>query len=423
VSGFAAEALELLLCRPAQLGRWSGFTRLTDDLHGQWIRQMLSSGEDLTLLADRGSCKTTCLSVAIAILMVTDPEKNILFLRETDEDVTEVIRQVRGILMGSAMRALSREIWGGSGVRLLRSTMSELTADCYASPRGAVQLLGQGIGGSLTGKHADLIITDDIVNLSDRLSAAEREHTRSIYRELQNIRNPGGRIINTGTPWHPEDAIAGMPNPERWDCYRTGLLTADQLDELRRSMPPSLFAANYELRHIASEEALLDTPPRFTDDADLLRDGIAHIDAAYGGADGTALTIGAVRNGQAVLYGRLWQAPVDRVLDEIIRACDRLMAAPIYCETNGDKGWLARELRSRGLSVRPYHESMAKPLKIAAYLRRQWPNTLILRETDHDWLAQLMDYSDRAAHDDAPDSAACVLRLLDRQLRSENEAE
>lgn len=63
-------------------------------------------------------------------------------------------------------------------------------------------MLGIGIGGSLTGKHADIVITDDIVNLRDRMSAAERERTIAVYRELQNIKNRGGRIINTGTPWH-----------------------------------------------------------------------------------------------------------------------------------------------------------------------------------------------------------------------------
>lgn len=45
-----------------------------------------------------------------------------------------------------------------------------------------------GVNGSLTGKHYDVIFTDDIVNLKDRTSRAEREHTKSVYMELQNIR-------------------------------------------------------------------------------------------------------------------------------------------------------------------------------------------------------------------------------------------
>lgn len=178
---YRKEALELLLTRPALVGRLCGFDRLTDGLHGEWLRRMLHARDDMTLLAHRGSYKTTCLSVAIAILMVTRPDSNLLFLRKTDEDVCEVLRQVKGILNSEAMGCLTEQLWGRP-VGFLRATAFELTADCYASPRGAVQLLGQGIGGSLTGKHADIIFTDDIVNLQDRLSPAERQRTRSIYR-------------------------------------------------------------------------------------------------------------------------------------------------------------------------------------------------------------------------------------------------
>ncbi len=413
MSSYRTEALELMLRQPAQVGRWCGFTRLSDGLHNDWMRQMIGGTGDLTILAHRGSYKTTCLTIAIAVILCTSPMSTVLFLRKTDDDVCEVLRQVKGLLSHGVMRYLTLQLYGAP-VQVTRSTASELSTDCYCSPRGAVQLLGQGIGGSLTGKHADIIFTDDIVNLSDRLSPAERERTRSIYQELQNIRNPGGRIINTGTPWHPEDAISLMPQPQRFDCYRTGLLSAEQLDTLRASMAPSLFAANYELRHIAQEGALLTTPPRFCEDETMLRDGIAHVDAAYGGEDYTALTCARMRGDSVYLYGRLWRRHADDVLDDIRAECERLLTGPIHCEVNGDRGYLAREMRARGMEVRTYSESMSKPVKIAAYLRKWWRQTWIVRGTDEEYLRQLMDYSDHAAHDDAPDSAACALRILDR---------
>lgn len=414
MTGLEAEALKLLTQQPAQIGRWCGFTRLTDELHGSWMRQMIGGQQDMTILAHRGSCKTTCLTIAIAALLCVQPDKTLLFLRKTDSDVTEVIRQVKGLLMTEAMQTLTEALYG-SPVQVIRSTASELTTDCYASPRGAVQLLGQGIGGSLTGKHADIIFTDDIVNLQDRLSSAEREYTRGIYQELQNIRNPGGRLINTGTPWHPDDAISLMPGVQRFDCYTTGLLTNEQIDALRSAMAPSLFAANYELRHIASEGALLTTPPCFFEDVALLRDGFAHVDAAYGGSDFTAFTAGKRVGDELLLYGRLWRAHVDAVLPQIQQLCDKLMVSPIYCETNGDKGYLTREMRTRGMLVRPYAEHMAKGIKIATYLRKYWPVIRFHRDTDAAYIRQLMDYTDAADHDDAPDSAACLLRLMERR--------
>ena len=193
------EALELLVRRPAQVARWCGLTLLTDELHGPWMREMIAGREDMTLLAHRGSYKTSCLAVAMAVTMVVHPMRNMIFLRKTDGDVVEIIRLVRQILESDAMRCLSEKLWG-EPVCLLRADQYSLTCDCYAACRGAAQLLGQGVKGSLTGKHADLVITDDIVNLQDRLSPQERAHTRTVYQELQNIRIPGGRMLNTGTP-------------------------------------------------------------------------------------------------------------------------------------------------------------------------------------------------------------------------------
>ena len=262
----------LLMEKPAKAARLCGLTRLTDTLHGRWIREMVFGQEDMTLLAHRGSYKTTCLSFAMAVMLVVYPRKNLLFLRKTDSDVLEVLRQVKLLLATDAMQELTGRIYG-SPVQVLRGDMWSVNTDCYAAIRGAPQLLGLGTGGSMTGKHADIILTDDIVNLQDRISVVERKRICGVYQELQNIRNPGGRILNTGTPWHPDDAFRLMPPPEKYDCYQTGLLTKDAIVKLRAAMSPTLFAANYELRHIATGGGLFEAHPPETEDPLLLRDG------------------------------------------------------------------------------------------------------------------------------------------------------
>ena len=408
-------ALALLMTRPAQAARLCGLERLTDELHGAWLEEMLCGQEDMTLLAHRGSYKTSCLAFAMAAMLLVYPRKNILFMRKSDEDAAEVIRQVKKLLRTDAMQHLSRLIYAAP-VEVNKSDMFTVETSCYQSMRGAPQLLGMGTHGSLTGKHADIIITDDIVNLQDRISPPERRRIRGVYQELQNIRNPGGRLINTGTPWHPEDAISLMPNIRRCDCYHSGLLSEEMILRLRRSMTPSLFAANYELRHAASEDALFGECPRLDGDPSLLRDGVAHVDASYGGSDCTVLTCGKYTGGQLLLYGRLWRCHVDQVMEEILVECDRLLCGPIHLETNGDKGYLARELRMRGATVRPYAERMNKHVKIAAHLRSAWPQVVFARGTDQAYIDQILDYTADAAHDDAPDSAACIARILEKHL-------
>ena len=402
-----------LIRHPAELGRKLGYKDFTG-LHDSWIRKMLTAREDMTLQAHRGSYKTTCLCEAIALLMLRDRTKNIIFLRKTDSDVAEVVTNVDRILSYPVTQDIYRALTGNA-LEIVKSTSTEITTSAYAAPRGIAQLTGIGIGGSLTGKHADIIITDDIVNLKDRLSRAERDRTKAVYQELQNVLNRGGRMINSGTPWHPEDCFTLMPQPEKYDCYTTGLLSKEKIADLRRKMSPSLFAANYELKHIAAENALFTSPPSFTNNAEMLRDGIAHIDAAYGGEDWTALTCGKRVGDTIYLYGRMWQRHVDAVLDAALADIGRLMCGPVYCEDNGDKGFLAKEIIRRGMRAASYHEKENKYLKISSFLRKWWGNIVWLEGTDRAYLNQIMDYTEDAEHDDAPDSAACVCRFYDRK--------
>ena len=166
---------------------------------------------------------------------------------------------------------------------------------------------------------------------------------------------------------------------------------------------------------VAAEGALFTTYPKYTDDTTLFRDGIAHIDAAYGGEDFTALTIGKRQGDTLYLYGRLWHSHVDTVLDTCIEEAKRLLCAPILCETNADKGYLAKEIQRRGYSARAYPEHMNKHLKISTFLRKWWGNVVFLTGTDKAYQAQILSYTEDAEHDDAPDSAACVARHYDRR--------
>ena len=412
------QAVDFLLTRPADFARMLGFTKL-GDIHNRWLIDMVRGKEDKTLQASRGTYKTTCVSVALALINILLPNMRTLFMRKTDNDVKEVIKQVQKILTDPHTQYLVNCIYGVN-LSLTVQSATEISTNLSVDNKGTSQLIGLGMGSSITGKHFDRIFTDDIVNVQDRISKAERDRTKTMYQELQNIRNRGGRIFNTGTPWHKDDCFTIMPDAERFDCYHPEIqkiISREELEQIRRSMSPSLFAANYELRHIAAENALFDSSPQFFDNAELLRDGIAHIDAAYGGEDYTAFTCGKRSGDILYLYGRMWHNHVDTVLDGILADSERLQCAPVYCEDNADKGFLAKEIRQKkpSLPVRGYHEKENKYQKISEYLRKWWPNIRWLEGTDPDYLAQIMDYTEDAEHDDAPDSAACVCRLFDRK--------
>ena len=411
------EAVTFLMEHPVEFAHMVGFTKL-GDMHNEWIKDMIWGKGDRTLQAHRGSYKTSCVSVAIALIMLLYPNDRILFERKTDNDIKEIVTQVTKIIKSQYFEVFASTIYGRD-VQIELENAKEVTLDIVGDLRGTAQLTGMGTGGSLTGKHFERIFTDDIVNVTDRLYHAERERTKLVYQELQNLRNQGGRIYNTGTPWHKDDAFTLMPEPRKYDCYTTGILDQAKIEELKKQMSPSLFAANYELIHIASELALFTTPPKYTNQSDLLRNGIAHVDAAYGGEDFTAFTCGKRSGDTLYMYGKMWHGHVDKVMDVIIADCGRLMCAPLWCEDNGDKGYLANEFRKRGLKSVTYHESENKYLKISTYLRKWWENIVWLEGTDREYINQIMDYTEDAEHDDAPDSASDVCRYWDSRNRQE----
>lgn len=395
-----------LKAKPDNYLRLMGFGRKSP-AYREWMRIMAFGKEDATIQAFRGSGKTTCVAGSLALMMVLYPNLRIAFMRKTDSDVKEVIAQVRKMLESEDTRAISLAIWGVQVV-LTTSTQNELSTNLTNDPRGSSQLTGMGVNGSLTGKHYDVIFTDDIVNLKDRTSRAEREHTKSVYMELQNIKNRGGRIVNTMTPWHVDDAGSLMPKPMKWD-YTTmpEVMTDEDAKHIKERMTPSLWAANYELRFIPSDDVIF-TSPKTGADQSLVEGGECHVDAAYHGEDFTAFTAMAVHDGVRYVYGRMWRRHVDDVMPLIMDDYRRLMLGRLYTETNADKGYSARAFKDMGARVVPYPESMNKHMKIVTHLKAAWPSIVFVEGTDKAYIDQICDYTEDAEHDDAPDSLASL---------------
>ena len=409
------QAVDFLLAYPYRFGHSVGFTRLTE-LHNTWLKEMISGNEDKTLQAHRGSYKTTCVSIALALIVVLLPNCKTLFMRKTDNDIKEVISQVKKILQSQQMRYFVQCIYGVD-LKLTTATANEISTNLSTDIRGTSQLVGLGMGGSLTGKHFDRIFTDDIVNVQDRISKAERDRTKLIYQELRNIINRGGRIFNTGTPWHRDDAFSLMPNPEKYDCYSTGLMSDSEIAEIRGKMTASLFAANYELRHIAAEDVIFDSPQTGADPS-LVEQGECHIDAAFYGEDYTAFTIMKKHDGKYYVYGRCWRKHVEDCYSEIIQDYERFMCRRVSLETNADKGMVGKELRNMGLRVSLYAEKMNKYLKVVTYLKTIWKDVVFVQGTDPEYINQICDFNENCEHDDAADSCASLARILYKKKES-----
>lgn len=410
------QAIDFLLARPADYAKMLGFTKLSS-LHNQWIIEMVRGQNDKTLQAARGTYKTTCVSVALALIIILLPNKRTLFMRKTDTDIKEVIKQVQKILLDPHTQYFVQSIYGVN-LRMVVSSATEISTNLTNDVKGTAQLVGIGTGASITGKHFDRIFTDDIVNVQDRTSKAERDRTKIIYQELQNIKNRGGKIFNTGTPWHAEDAFSIMPAPEQYNCYHEEIrkiISDAELEDIKSKMVPSLFAANYELRFVASEDVIFFDPKTGGDPA-LVQQGTMQLDSAFYGEDYTAWSIMCKHGNTYYLYGKMRRKHVEDCYPEIMADYQKFMCGKLYNENNADKGMVGRDLRKLGAKVILYSESQNKYIKIVTYLKAIWKDLVFVEGTDIAYINQICDYNENAEHDDAPDSAASLARLLYKRV-------
>lgn len=401
------DLLKSIIDNPIPYAHALGYTKLTEELHGPWIKRMLRMVENGTIQGHRGSYKTSCLIIVIALWMISRPTENLIFLRKSQEDVKDVLGAVAKCLRHPVSMELMRGVYG-KYPRFTADSTTEIELDIYKGAMGR-QVLGLGLKSSITGKHGS-VITDDIVTLKDRISAAERTATKNQYMELVNIASEDYmNIFNTGTPWHKEDAFTLMPKPDRFTVYETGILSPETIQERKDNMSPSLFAANYELKHVSDGDVLFREP-----EYGPFKGGkvFAQIDAAYGGEDANSLTIGAEVDGKIHIAGFKMPGHVELHYNKICSLLERFGVVECYLENNADKGFLKKELEKRTrTTLIGYHERMNKYYKITTYGKSGWNRVIVdIDESDAEYIAEIMDFNENAEHDDCPDSFASLVR-------------
>lgn len=407
-----AREIDALITHPVVYAKLLGYDLLEPRIHDRWIKLMAYYDDDITLQAHRDSYKTTCMIVAIALRMIIFPNEPNLLVRKDMASTSEVVRAVRRCLKHPITQDFAQSMYGKPLV-LLKEKQDELHTNLVTDHgKKESQLLANGAQSfSITGKHFPRIYTDDIITLKDRISKPAREATDLVYQELQNVRSKKSVMINIGTPWHRDDTFRLMPPPEKWSVYDTGLLSDEQILKKKQSMTMSLFCANYELKHVYDDDSFFGNPQH---GAYPSQDSIAHIDAAYGGDNTTAVTI-MTRSGETIhVTGKVYTGHVQYSMAKIVTLLHRYRVGTLYMETNADKGYLAGEFRKVWPSVKMYSENMNKHIKIVTYLLNEWSNIVFSPETDTDYLEQIVDYQEGKEPDDAPDSISALLRESSR---------
>ena len=412
---FTSEHLRIIWENPHILGWMAGYKDLTE-VHSEWVKYIWYSGANNSLWAHRGSYKTSGVTVIGAVHnMLFYPDRTRMIVRKSHTEAVDTVADIAKIMRLPEIRELFNFAHGEfPEFTLERVGEGKIDFNFRKKASIAPSIIGMGSSSPLTGKHADFVLGDDISTLRDRLSRAEREYSKHVWRELiTNVVNRTGNCCYIGTPWHPDGIESIIPPPLKFDHKKTGLITPEKLAELKTLTTPTLFSCNYELEFVADENALFKNPQYAPWDWNGCERPRGQLDAAFGGGDFNAFTVMSRRaDGKLQAAGWVYKGVVGEWLPFIKQKVREYKIARVYVESNADKGWSDKELKNLGIPVTPYHEDTKKEHKIATYLWEIWPD-LYFHEDDTDpmYLSQIVDWSyDGKSFDDAPDSIASLSR-------------
>jgi hypothetical protein len=420
--GFRLEHLIAIREQPHLLGHLAGKTLLTP-IHSDWILYLWDPDrlEDRCLRAHRGAYKTTgCSLIGPAWWLLFNPDDRIGILRKLRNEAWALAKTIDDLITKNpVVKALFTFAHGKTPKTVVRDGSHGQIRFSFKetdTPEGSLNAFG--CDSAITGTHLDKFIGDDFVTLKDRISRAEREHTKEMVREIRtNIIDPGKPTAWTGTPWHEDDAWTVLPAAKDYPWRETGIFSEDEIERRRASTTRSLFAANYELK-IEADEGAIFKDPLFEPWSFRGTRPVAHLDAKWGGDHTAALSFLHRRPDNSLAgTGFVFRENVNDRIEWIVEKCKHYRARLLYVETNPDKGWTASELRKAGLTVRPYAETMNKDVKIQSYLKKAWGSiywdSLPIGQDEEmrdEYLSQILDYREGEIPNDAPDSAASLIR-------------
>lgn len=402
--------LDLIRDHPHTLGHIIGKTKLTEQ-HSKWIKDIWDSGVHEGLQGHRGSYKTTAITeVGIIRWLLFHPNDRIALIRKPFTEAAKTLTAIRNYMKLETIQSLFKFAHGfipleirGRDKSVIYNFKQQITKE------GSIDAYGPD--GSITGNHYDKIHCDDIVTLKDRISKAEREKTKEALRELiTNIIDPGKTLQHVGTPWHKDDAWQILPAKYKYNTKDTGILSEEEIQEKKSKTTKVLYSINYDLKHIVDDDAVF-IEPKYKIWKPNVSKVIAHIDAKFQGDHTGALTFMALRpDGFIQCKGFLFEENVKTKIKWIHELYKKLYCRKIWVETNPDKGYTADLMAELGMKVETYHEDMNKDHKIQSFLKHFWSKLLWAHDNDPYYMSQIVDYREGEEPNDAPDSAASLLR-------------
>lgn len=237
-------------------------------MHKEWLDLIENSGKHVCVVAPRGHFKTSTLSIAypLWIMFRENTSKTILILSASLEQSTEIMQHIKGhIEKNEVLR----------NVLYPENTYQTKWSETQIRTKNNHRVLCLPFGDSARGKHADLLVCDDILRteVGTDIESAKRTFYGVVYPTIQSRR---GKCVVVGTPASYTDLLYDLSTKSTfiYRKYPAVKVASDgswiepifpehfdlvQLQAIKETMPSHLWSREYMCEPISDDTSLF--PP------------------------------------------------------------------------------------------------------------------------------------------------------------------
>lgn len=385
------------------------------------------------------SGKTTLAKWLCVYALTINPKSNIIYTSYSQSLVADIAASIKNILEHPIYKAMFPnqiiyeeetnkpidDFWleylkkeTGKNTYSTKKIITSKGGTCIFSSLGS-QITGYGVGIRNCKTFCGLMVIDDANKPDDVYYEKLRYKVHRYYEETLLSRfNSDAPIVNIQQRLHIDDLSGFLQKNYKYETLKKPLLlngvcqlptqyNAERIKEIQTN--ELMFLSQYQQEPTEwINDAFKGVQWATDEETKLIYNGISHTDKGFDGSDGTAFTIGNEKNGIIYLFGKLWQKHIDDCLNDMSFFRQQYKSGTNYTEKNDDKGYMGRNYPNTAI----YQETMNKHFKIMTYLYPNWKRIKFIKGTDEAYIKQIQGYSERANHDDAPDSASSLIRML-----------
>lgn len=165
------------------------------------------------LLYPRAHQKSYMIAYYVAWMIINNPAITILYASETAGLAEAQLSIIKKVLDSPIARKYWPELLEADEGKRETWRSNAIAVDHWQRSHEGIRdytCMAVGIGASITGFHADLIVLDDVVTINNALTKTERVKVSAWYSQASSVLNTDGLIRAIGTKYHPEDLYTDL---------------------------------------------------------------------------------------------------------------------------------------------------------------------------------------------------------------------